>query len=68
MITALVGVAGFAFVLGFFLGACVIWCYCGKKVKGLQATINETEKRLRNLTGIIVEQVKDLKERSDARS
>ena len=64
---AVIGVAVFAFVLGFFLGACVIWCYCGKKVKGLQATINETEKRLKNLTGTVVEQVNELKERLDAR-
>ena len=64
---ALIGVAVFAFVLGFFLGACLIWNYWVKKLKELDRRIDEVEASLKSSKATL-EQVKNLKERSDARS
>ena len=60
-----IATAIFFFVLGFFLGACVIWNYWTKKNIALNARIDEIEATIKSAKAEF-EQVKNLKERSDA--
>ncbi len=66
MILAFIGVAVFAFVLGFFLGACVIWSYWTRKNIELNARIDKIEATIKSAKDTFL-QVNKLKERLDAR-
>ncbi len=65
MILAFIGVAVLAFVLGFFLGACVIWNYWTRKNVELNARIDKVEATI-NSANATFKQIKDLKEKVDA--
>jgi len=66
MILAFIGVTVFAFVLGFFTGACVIWNYWTRKNIELNARIDKIEADIQS-ANTTFEQINKLKERSDAR-
>ncbi len=67
MILAFIGVAVFAFVLGFFTGAGLIWNYWTRKNIELNARIDKIEADISSANATF-EQIKNLKERSDARN
>ncbi len=62
MILAFIGAAVLASVLGFFLGACVIWNYWTRKNIELNAKIDKIESDIQSANATF-KQIKDLKER-----
>ena len=61
-----IGVGVLSFVLGFFLGAGVIWSYWTRKHVGLNARLDEVEASIKS-TKDTLKRVNKLKERVDAR-
>ena len=67
MILALVGVAVFAFVIGYFAGFVITWRWWSWRIKKVQDHLDEIEGMLKGSINTS-EEVNKLKERKDARS